>query len=609
MTATRALAAELERLKGKFSARDGRMAKIAMARTPGGLAQVYPDLFPSEGPYTEPMVANMVDIAARDTAEVIAPLPSFNCTSSLAGSDRARKFADKRTKIANGYIEASNLQTEMYTAADRYNTYGFLPGLVRLDFERQLPVIRLLDPMGCYYVRNQWGRVIRFYESKQMEAADAVAQYPELRGLLEHHHSMHTRIEIVRYIDDDTEALFTTLGDGQLMRVAKNPTGVCMVHIFKRPGLLDEEIGQFDDVLAVQVAKARFALLNLEAAQKAVQAPIAMPQDVMELSLGPDAVLRSSFPEKIRRVDMNLPQAAFMQQASLDNELRTGSRYPDVRTGNTDASIVTGRGVQALMGGFDTQIKTAQATFAHGMAKLVEWCFEADEKVWPNAKKTLRGNANGTPYEVEYTPARDIKGDHTVDVQYGLLAGLNPNQALVFGLQARGDKLISRDFLRRQMPFSLDTAQEEQKIDSEELRDALKEALSGYAASIPALASQGQDPSEVLERVAMIIADRQKGVAIEEAVTKAFTPEPQPEAPEMPGAEDPMAALMGGGGMPGAPGGLPPGLDASGLMPGVAPGQQALGPGGRPDVMSLLASVGSRGQGNLDAGIARRLPI
>ncbi len=604
---TRELVKELDRLKRRFSDRDGRMDRIALARTPGGLSMVYPDMFPSEDGFQEPMVANMIDVAARDLAEMIAPLPSFNCSSGTTVSDRARKFAAKRTAIGYGYVDASDLQVQMYSAADQYNTYGFLPGVVRFDFDKKTPVIRMLDPKGCYYVRDQWGRVIRFYQSVSMTATEAVEMYPELRWILEKnaYSGNETKVELVRFIDDRVEGLFTTTGDGQMLRLVENPVGECMVHIFKRPGLSDEVIGQFDDVLPVQVAKAKFAILGLEGATKAVQAPLAIPQDVQELAFGPDSILRSSTPEKIRRVDINLPQSAFMQQAQLDQELRQGSRYPDIRTGNTDASIVTGRGAQALMGGFDTQIKTAQAVFAHGLQKLMSWCFKADEAMWPQAEKTLRGNANGTPYEIKYRPDRDIKGDHTVEVQYGLMAGLQPNQALVFGLQARGDKLISRDFLRRQMPFSIDANAEEQKVDTEELRDSLKEAVAGYAASIPALAAQGQDPTQILTRMAQIIGDRQKGVAIEESIVKAFAPEPAPPAPEMAmagGGGDPMAAMMGGGG-------LPPGLDAAGLMQGVAPGQQAMGPGGRPDVMSLLASLGPRGNANLDAGIARRLPI
>ena len=54
-------------LKQEYAGRDERMRKITLARQPGGLREVYPDLFPAEGPYQEPMVANMVDVAARAT--------------------------------------------------------------------------------------------------------------------------------------------------------------------------------------------------------------------------------------------------------------------------------------------------------------------------------------------------------------------------------------------------------------------------------------------------------------------------------------------------------------------------------------------------------------
>jgi hypothetical protein len=220
----------------------------------------------------------------------------------------------------------------------------------------------------------------------------------------------------------------------------------------------------------------------------------------------------------------------------------------------------------------------------------------------------MRGNNDGTPYEIKYKPSRDIKGDYTVDVQYGLMAGLDPNRALVFGLQARGDKLISRDFLRRQMPFALDASEEEQKVDIEEMRDALKTAVAGYAQSIPALAQNGQDPGEVLERVAEIIVGREKGKPIEKIVTEAFAP-PEPTPEELAMMEQEAAMQQGMGMDPGmGGGGGGGGLNPDGTMRGVAPGQQGMGPGGRPDLNVLLASLGSDGQPNMSAGVSRRIP-
>ena len=99
------IARRVENLKIRNASRDARMQDILAVRK-GEMGQIYPDLFP-EG-MDKPMVANFVDVAARDLAEVLAPLPSFNCATSNVNNDRARAFADKRTLIANNYVYNSH---------------------------------------------------------------------------------------------------------------------------------------------------------------------------------------------------------------------------------------------------------------------------------------------------------------------------------------------------------------------------------------------------------------------------------------------------------------------------------------------------------------------
>jgi hypothetical protein len=576
----------------------------------GQMGMVFPELFPEDGPFTRPIVANMVDVAARDLSEVIAPLPSFNCSSSSMVSDSARRRAEMRTRIATYYVQYSQLQKQAYSAADRFVTYGFVPGIVEIDWDEKMPRIKWLDSMGCYTVRDKRDRVKALFQTINYHVDDLIAKFPALENvILQQTPGVSTKVEVVRYHDKDVDILFMP-GEGgiELLRTP-NPVGKCLAVEVRRPGLDDDPRGQFDDVIAVQVAKARFALLAMEAAQKSVQAPIALPQDVQELSLGSDAVLRSTTPEKIRRIPLEVPAAAFQEQGVLDNELRQGSRYPEVRGGNLDASIVTGRGVQALMTGFDTQVRTAHAMFAEAYTDLIALCFEVEEVCWPSFRKTVRGNDNGTPYEVTYSPEKDIKNDYSVDVQYGLMAGLDPNRALVFGLQARGDRLISQDWLRRSLPFSLNATEEEQKLDIEDMRQALRQAVSGYAQAIPVLAQAGQDPGEILTRLALIIEGRQKGKPIEEVIAEAFAP---PETP--PGMVDPMvddASPVPGDPMqdPMSGGESLEGIDATGRLRGVAPGQAGLPPGGRPDLNFLLAGLSSRGEPNLSANVSRRVPI
>ena len=134
-------------------------------------------------------------------------------------------------------------------------------------------------------------------------------------------------------------------------------------------------------------------------------------------------------PAGVRRVELTLPQGAFTEQTLLNQELRVGARYPEGRTGNVNASIVTGQGVQALMGAFDTQVKSAQAIFASALRDVISVCFEVDERLFP-VEKTIRGVDSGAPYEITYSPRKDIKGDFSADVRYGMLAGLNPAQVL-----------------------------------------------------------------------------------------------------------------------------------------------------------------------------------
>jgi hypothetical protein len=604
----REIRSHYDRIKAQFAARDGRMQDVLAVRQ-GRMRDVYPDLFP-DGPFDKGIVANMVDVAARDLSEVLAPLPAFNCASSKMVSDSAREFAEKRTRIVNGYIDFSNLQRQMYTATDRYFTYGFVPAMVEIDLEARMPRITFMDSIGAYPVFDRWGGIKAGFFSFYKNRDELVAMYPEAESLIKQSSTGMELIEVVRYHDNKSDILFLPTRDGIILERVANPVGECLIEWTQRPGVDSESHGQFDDVIAVQVAKARFALLSLEAATKSVQAPIVLPPDAQELALGPDAVIRTANGERVRRVPIEVPQAAFAQQGVLDQELRQGSRYPNARMGDVDGSIVTGRGVQALMSGFDTQVRTGQAMFARTLQNLIRKVFLVDEKLFGNENKTLRGNADGTPYEIRYRPEKDIKGDYTVDVQYGLMAGLDPNRALVFGLQARGDRLISRDFLRRQMPFALNASEEEQRVDIEEMRDALKQAVAGYAQAIPVLAQAGQDPGDILARLSAIILGRQRGRSIEEVVSEAFAPEEMPVPPGVEALGEETAGMVGAPGEtpPGGPGELE-GLGSTGLMRGVAAGQAGMPAGGRPDLQMLMASLGAGGQPQLSAGISRRLPI
>jgi hypothetical protein len=574
------VAARVDSLRYRNSERDARNLDVLAVRR-GKIAEVYPDFFPDG--VDANVVANFIDIVARDLSEVMAPLPAVNCSAANSVNDRARAFADKRTRIASNYFQHSDLAVQMYSGADWYITYGFVPFIIELDEEANLPRIRVENPIGAYPEFDRYGRCVAFAKRYIMTLGELVTQFPEydreLLGGFGYKQDLNAQVEMIRYYDKDQSIIYVPSKDNLILSKAKNPLGKMMVVVARKPSIDGELRGQFDDVLGIQLLRNRFALLAMEAAEKSVQAPIVLPQDVQELQLGGDAVIRTSNPAGVRRVELTLPQGAFTEQQLLNQELRVGARYPEGRTGNIDASIVTGQGVQALMGAFDTQVKSAQAIFASALRDVIQICFETDEMIFPD-EKTIRGVDSGSPYEITYKPSKDIKNDYSADVRYGMLAGLNPAQGLIFMLQALGGKLISRDMAMRELPFTVNVSQELEKIEIEDMRAALLGSLTAMTQAIPQMATQGQDPSDIVNKIAAVIKARQKGQALEDAIEATFAPQ-QPVPPAgAPTAVEQMSPV-------------PEGVPAGGAL--TPEGQAPIEPA-KPDIQTILASLSASGK-------------
>lgn len=610
-----------ELLRRRYRERDQRWLDVRAVRK-GHLEQVSETV--SSEMFPKPIIANFINQAARDLTEVVAPLPSFNCSSSTMTSDRARAFADKRTKIVAHYMEHSAVDVQMYTSVDQYFTYGMKVALIEPDFDAKMPRILFEDPSSGYPEWDRWGRLVSYTKRFLKPGWLLADEFPEYAAKFTRDPAGRDigdqDVELIRFIDADQSMLFLP-GSSQpgfatrraptVLVTASNLLDHIPVVVSRKPNLdFESQFGQFDEVIWIQIARDVMAKLNIEAVFKSVQAPLAVPPDLQDFPIGGDAIIRTNTPERIRRVGVELPQGAMAEAQLLNADMHEGARYPQGRAGNTEASVITGRGIQALMGGFDTQVKATQTVDARMYKEIVERCFEMDETLWPNVDKEIRGQVNGAPFKLSYRPVRDIDGDHTCDVSYGFMAGLDPNRALVMALQLRGDKEISRDTVQRSLPFGIDVTEEQRKIDIEELRDAIKQGVYQFATTIPQMAQMGQDPGEQLGKLAQMIAAFDKGAPLEKAVLKLFPPpEPQPDqqAPGEPTAAppNPLEALLGGGG------GGPPQLEAGGgggPFSEVAPGQAQMGPGGRPDLQQMLAGLSASGKPQLSASVMRRMP-
>lgn len=588
-------------LSGSQQERQRRNNEVAAARR-GEVNTVMPGVFPANWP--KPVVANILDTTARDLAEVLARLPAIDCTSSSLTSNRSKQFSSKRTKIALYYVDHSRLKLQLYSGADWFFTFAAMPIIVEPDFETQCPRFRIDDPRGAYWELDFYGNC-KIYAKSWKDTINALAakfpevesdirgpQYRDAMGVSKGQ-SGDTQLEVVQMYVDNQIVLFLPERNGLLLRQATHRLSHPPVIVAERPKWDEQGRGQFDDVMWVWLARARMAVYGLEAADKAVRAPLAVPDDVNQISFGADAIIRTNEPDKVRRVPIELPQSSLIEAQVLDKEIADGSRVPAARRGDVNASIITGRGVDALTEIYSTQIATAQDILGDALRRAIGVAFEMDEAYWPDTTKTVTGIASGAPFAEKYTPSKDIAGDYSVSVTYGMTAGMDPNRAIVFLLQLRADQSIDRDTMQRMLPFEVDVEQLQRRIDVEQLTDAMKQGIFGLLANAPAMGMQGIDPLQTLQRAVQIAKARENGTPFLEAVETAFTPTPEEQAAAAQQSPlDQLQALAGGGSPDQAQAG----------------DNSFMGAGAAPDIQMILAGLTSRGQPNLQANVSRRIP-
>lgn len=580
-------------LRARHARRDQKLFQLQAIRR-GEFSDIAPGLFSEDFP--EPIVANTIDEAAKSYAATLGQLPAINCAPS-GTSDAAKRRADKRTKIANFYVAASNLPVSILTGADNLGTFGMIVFCVYPDFEDGIPRINVESPIGTYPVWNRKGETVEVARVYRRDWFSILADYPELRTMRRKFQGalgLDGTVEVVKHVTADRVVCYLPGMRNAVLEDVPNPLGQCYYEVAKLPWLDDVTVkGNYDDVVWVQLARHALQMDLMAGIDQAVNAPLIVTPDVGDVPEGPNAVIHAQGGvQSVGRARLDMPPQAFSAVEQLRQEMH-GSANPEALSGSVDASVVTGRGIQQLMAGYSAQVAVGQTVIKAALQRILSKAMRLDEIVFGDGEKTARGRAMGTSYEIQYRPKRDINGEYSCDVEYGFAAGLDANRSLILLLQLQGAGAISRDTMMRNSPIPIDVSEESQQIDIELLRQSAVQAIGGYVASIPQLAANGMDATGPVLAIAKTIDARRAGRSIEDAIREVFAPEPPPEQtqaapgeapPAAPG--DPLAALLGGGG----PQGGQPQVDAS---------------TGRPDLSQLFAGIGARGEPRLTAGVSR----
>lgn len=576
-------------MKHQAGGRDSRMETIRRVRN-NDLTAVDPaafsDLFPM------PVVSNAIANSATDFMNSVAPLPAINCAAGTMRTEADKRRAAKKNKAVDSYWRTSRMSEQMFKAADQYGTYGLAVFYVEPDFEAGSPHIYVEDSRGAYFLRDRKGRVTALAKCWKEKRGTLRALFPDVPGLVGKGgiSEADAELEVIRYCDDDIVLLYVHTDGAEVpLRSYRNTTGQCLASVAELPSLDGDGGGRYDGAVGPMLAHNRMRMYIIEAAEKSVHAPTWVDPSVQELPVGPDAIIQSDQPPQ--RVALPVPQDVFVTEQSMGSEVRVAAHHPSVRDGMTNASVVTGKGVEALMGQFDGDIKAAQVMLGAALERINSLALMVDEKYFGKTAREIQGTLSGESYQETWLPGKDIAGNYTCSVDYGFAAGLGAGQAVVLMLQLMGAGLISLDTVRRNSPIAMDVAAEQRHIETEKLQGALLQGFEALASALPQMAAQGQDVSDPIRKLASIIQLRGKGKSLEDAAAEVFAP-PEAETPAENTAE---------GGQEEAPGGAPGGAPAQGELP--APPDA-----GPPDLMNLIAGI-RNGKVMTGTNIQRKTPV
>lgn len=594
-------AQRVQEMRGRFQKRDRNMYLVRMVRE-GRMHEIteMSQYFSDELPRS--MAANLVRVAAEDLRNVMGALPALDCASGNGIANTDKKRATKKNRIGRDIWDESRLETEFVNFADHYNSYGVAVFSVEPDFRRKKPIIRVEDPRGFYYLKDRWGDVVECCRVWDMPVDELCAMYPEARAQLMSRgtgFASSSSIEVVKYTSRDSgTTLYVPSKDNcVLSHVDSIIDGYLPYFIVEQPHLGDIPLGRFDETIWIQYAKVLMAQYIFRAAERSINAPMVLPRDVGQVEEGIDAhIFTDSWKPGMGIMDLHVPREIFGYSDKLEEEAKESAGYPDARNGQIKASIVTGRGVEALMGTFDSQVKTGQMLFKEALEEATEYAFMLYMRFWPNGQYRITGIDNGSSYSVTIVPSRDIKDDYEAEVTYGFMLGNSPAQAVMMLLQFQNGDLLSKESVQKKLPWDIDVDVENRQIHVQRLNDSILAGVAAYSQSLGVLLQQGTPADQVFAPLVKLIAARERGVALADAALEAFTPPEKPSTEPGPGMDaavpgapaGPEGAPHGQGGGPLGPGSN---LRPSGLLQGVAPGQAGLPPGGLPTIMHTAAGL------------------
>ncbi len=481
----------------------------------------------------DPAVANIPLAAARTMAQRIGRMPRLYGVSKYADStdsDSSKQRAERHESAMAKRVEAMRLAKLLDQVAFWLVTHGLAPMTLEWDPALQGPRIEYRDPLTCYPDavwphRPGVGDCLFVFDKHPSEV---VALFPDTRGYFAKHDKID-QVRVVEYRSNGPTQLAIVAPECISLAEIPNPVGKPNVWI---PRDISPDLdfhGQFDQVIPLLHARSKLQALMMAYAEQQVAAETVVigriDSNDGNWAYGFGAVNQIS-PEpgaSVNKLTNNMSQDVWRDLAGLEADMRIAGQFPASMSGQPQASVATGRGIDRLEASVDDNIGHYQSILALAL-----------EEIFLRIPEFERAYGKVDPA---------FSADCSVKVNF--ISGMDPGTNVQI-IQQVGAKIIARRTAMDQNPFINNPDKEEELIEVE----ALRESLLG---SLLAQAQQGQgDPSTI----AQLIKARQGGKNIEDALLEIQAAQPAPQAPPPSPQGGPAPSLqallsLGAGGQPG----------------------------------------------------------
>ena len=185
---------------------------------------------------------------------------------------------------------------------------------------------------------------------------------------------------------------------------------------------------------------------------RSMHAPPLVQNVENEEDWGPDAILKGvRGPDEARVVYPRPPvdYAAYAQVDRFLNSARGAGAFPQQRSGEPGASIISNVGIGALQGSYNAQQAWAQTDMARYYTELAARLANFDEAYCGGVTKQIDGFDEGEAFSDSYDPAKFWRGDYRVNVSFHAV-GVNAAQnVLNLGAAARMGMISMRTAMRK----------------------------------------------------------------------------------------------------------------------------------------------------------------